>query len=137
MDGKRTKYLLLGAGSLLVGASGAVAGTSAFKGNTVYVFLGYTIFVIAYKTCWYGVHQYSLDGLNSLLRTGISESKKFLGNKPLNLVLIISGLYLASYGTVEFAALVENPDPVTGLKTGLACFSGYIMAHEAVNEVPL
>lgn len=126
------------AGSLMVGASGSVVGTYAFQGNTLYVFLGYIIFVLAYKTCWYGVHHSGgLEGLRQLLKTGLQETVEFTREKPWNYLMILGGLYLASYGTVQFSQLVENPELITGLKTGLACFLGYILAHEGVNEVPL
>lgn len=135
---KRTKYLLLAAGSLLVGLSGAIVGTSAFSQQTIQVFLGYSLFVVAYKTCWYGVHQEGgLEGVIQLLEKGVKESIDSMKDKPWNYLMIILGVYLCSYGTVEFTRLVENPEIVTGLKTGIACFTGYIIAHEGVNEVPL
>lgn len=135
---RKTKYFLLAAGSLMVGASGSVVGTYAFQGETLYVFLGYIIFVLAYKTCWYGVqHSGGLEGLRQLVKEGMQETVEFTRKKPWNYLLILAGLYLTSYGTVQFTTLVENPELVTGLKTGAACFGGYVLAHEGVNEVPL
>lgn len=138
MNQKQVKYLLLATGSVLVGLSGATVGKYAFEGKTLHVFTGYIIFVIAYKTCWYAVrHKKDSKDLKNLLTSLAQEIKVFGKVKPLNYLLVITGLYLASYGTVEFARLVENTQIITGLRTGIACFTGYILAHEGVNEVPL
>jgi hypothetical protein len=137
-DGDKLKYFLLTAGSLLVALSFTLVGKYAFEGEILYVVLGYSIFVLGYKSCWYGVYQDDgLDELRELLSDGFEEGFQVLKEKPLNYVLIAAGVYSAAYGTILFAQLVENPSVSTMLFAGVASFGGYIMAHEGVNEVPL
>lgn len=132
------KYLLLSIGSLLVATSFTLVGKYAFMENILYVFLGYSIFVIGYKACWYGVYQDSgIKEMKEILEDSSQEVLKHLSEEPLNYLLIGAGVYSASYGTVVFAQVVRSPDLVNGLIAGVTCFGGYIVAHEGVNEVPI
>ena len=115
-----------------------LVGKYAFAENILYVFLGYSVFVVGYKTCWYGVYQ---DGgikeITEVLEDSLQEVLKHLREEPLNYFLICAGVFSASYGTVLFAQVVKNPALVNGLIAGATCFGGYIVAHEGVNEVPI
>ena len=115
-----------------------LVGKYAFAENILYVFLGYSVFVVGYKACWYGVYQDSgIKEMTEVLEDSLQEVLKHLREEPLNYFLIGAGVFSASYGTVLFAQVVKNPDLVNGLIAGATCFGGYIVAHEGVNEVPI
>lgn len=137
MSKQATRYVSLIAGSLIVALSGTVVAVHAPSGQTYGVFIGYILFVLGYKTCWFGSHQ--KEGIESIkqLKNDFSLDRINLKDNLTQHFLIFGGLYLASYGTVEFFSLVENPGILKGLETGLTSFGGYIMAHEAVNEAPI
>ncbi len=134
--GPETSYLLLAAGSLMVALSGTLVGKYAFESNVAGVFLGYTLFVVAYKTCWYGAQQ---EGNISDTIKGVREfsGRNLLEEKPWRYLMILLGVYLAAHGTTEFAGVVAEPEVLDGIEAGISTFGGYILAHEGVNEVPI
>ena len=137
MSKEAVKYISLIIGSLTVALSGTVVAVHAPSGQNYGVSAGYIIFVLGYKTCWFGSHQ--KEGIESIkqLKNNHSLTRINLRENITQYFLIFGGLYLASYGTIEFFNLVENPGILKGIETGLTSFGGYIMAHEAVNEAPI
>lgn len=137
MSRELTRYISLVVGSLIVALSGTIVAIYSPPNNIIGVFLGYIVFVLGYKTCWFGSHQ--KEGIKSLksLKNSYSIKEISLKDNLEKFILVVLGLYLASYGTVQFFNLVENPGLIKGLETGLTSFGGYIMAHEAVNEAPI
>lgn len=129
-------HFVLGLGSVLVALSGTIVGINAFNDGLVGVILGYIVFVIGYESCWHAV--------NSEINYGLSQFNDFSSKldkiktvEPWKYFLIITGVYLAAHGTVEFGAFVSRPELLTGVEAGLSTFAGYVIAHEGVNEVPL
>lgn len=135
--GKITKYLFLSTGSLLIALSGTLVGKYAFESNVIGVFIGYILFIIAYKTCWYGVHNKG-EIRNAKDRfKDFSENSRQFGVEPWKYLMMLLGVYLASHGTTEFAAVVAEPELLTGVEAGISTLGGYILAHKVVNEVPI
>jgi hypothetical protein len=139
MDGSKIQtYLFLAAGSLIVAASFTAVGIHAPRGNFNMVFLGYLLFVWGYKTCWYGVNmELSVDRSIDAVKSRLQHAARHVANDLWNYTMILLGLYLASYGTVAFAELISNPSIQKVIVAGFTSLTGYILAHEGVNEVPL
>lgn len=110
----------------------------AFLKRDIAVMIGYVLFLAGYKICWYGVHHDGgIEDLVHMPESSLVKAVEFLKTESWKYLTIIAGLYLASYGTIEFFEFVSQPSIQTGIKTGLVGFTGYILAHEGVNEVPL
>jgi hypothetical protein len=137
-ESKIQTYLFLAAGSLIVAASFTAVGIHAPRGNFNMVFLGYLLFVWGYKTCWYGVNmELSVDRSIDAVRSKLRHAARHVVSDLWNYGMILLGLYLASYGTVEFAELIAEPGVEKVVVAGVSSLTGYILTHEGVNEVPL
>lgn len=137
-ESKIQTYLFLTIGSLIVATSFTTVGIHAPQGNFNMVFLGYLLFVWGYKTCWYGVNmELSVDRSIDAVIAKLRHAARHVANDVWNYTVILLGLYLASYGTVAFAELIADPGLEKVVVAGFTSLSGYILAHEGVNEVPL
>lgn len=134
---KPLNHLLMALGSIFVALSGTVVGINMFKNGIIEVFIGYLVFVLGYKTCWYGANIEFGDGYSFDLSNSLSKLDEIKGVEAWKFILVFTGVYLVAHGTIEFGMLVAEPEPVIGAEAGISTFLGYVIAHEGVNRVPL
>lgn len=134
----KIKFSLLSIGSLLVATSFTLVGFYAFQGGLAEVVAGFLIFVVGYKTCWYGTHHKGgLEDLKAVFLKVSREGFHELFSKPFNYLLILIGISSAGYGTMMFAEVVTSFSVQNAIISGAFTFGGYVIAHEGVNEVPI
>ncbi|QGA80949.1 hypothetical protein [Candidatus Nanohalobium constans] len=123
---------------IIVTSSGlALVASSAFDAAVFRVFFGFVLVSVGYKVSWLGAHRFeSFEDISE--KTGsLKGSSGYLKDGFRNLVLIFVGLMMCAEGTVLFAELVISFDLVLAFLSGFACFTGYLVAHQGINEVAI
>lgn len=124
-------------GSLLISVGGTLAGVFTFQGKVLPVLIGYVFFVAGYKVSWYGTHTFeSFEDLRGVFQGFKGVLFSHVRGDYHNYFLIVLGLLMCSYGSVQFGEMVLGQlDVLRVVSAGLICFGGYMVAHEGVNEV--
>lgn len=132
---KAITALSLFLGSIMAATGFTIAGISSFAEKPLLVFVGFSVFAAGYKVSWYGTKKFESqkDILEAFLK--VRSFYTHLKTNFTNYTMILVGLALCSYGTTMFAQLVFSFSFGGAIISGIVCVSGYIIAHEGVNEV--
>jgi hypothetical protein len=100
------RFSALFVGTVLTALGFTLVGINAFESRVFPVFAGYLSFVFGYKIQWYAVNRFqSFHQLRHYLDDSTGFYLHFRENLR-NYILIVSGLLLASGGTVLFTQTV-------------------------------
>ncbi|MFB6213225.1 MAG: hypothetical protein ABEJ07_01530 [Candidatus Nanohaloarchaea archaeon] len=123
-------------GSILAAAGFTLVGISSFAGEPLMAASGFLSFVLGYKISWYGTH--TIRTMEELRNEMEGARNQFFGHVERNLgnyALITLGLGMAAHGTTLFAQVITRFQTPEAVLSGLLCTTGYMLAHEGVNEV--
>lgn len=133
-DSKLYVWILLALGTLVSASGFTLVGLYTVQGNFLLVALGFFLFVIGYKLCWFAAHDISTlselsDAINSVLvpENRVRELKFH--------ILTVTGVIMVSYGATEFAQIIVADGQMNPAVAGFIVFTGYMIAHEGVNRV--
>lgn len=126
---------LLITGTAIVALGMTTVGIYTFQDSFKLSSVGYFLFVIGYKICWFSAHE-NVNNFEQILSRGkafLNSENRF--NEFRFHILSVIGVLVVSYGTTQFAQNIVADPPIGSGLSALTISLGYITAHIGVNRV--